>query len=244
MDKMEEQAKAYGATIKTGEEVTDINKDGELFKVTTKTTTFLSKTVVLSTGSTYRLLGIPKEKDLIGSGIHFCATCDGAFYRDKDIIVIGGGNSALEEGIFLSGFCRSVKIVNRSSDFTASQTYVEKLESIDNISTYMNKTSVEFIAGENDTFQSLKVRDNETNEEELISADGVFIFIGLIPNTAPFEGIVELNESGFIQTTGLAETSVKGIFSAGDCREGAIAQVAAATGEGVLASYGIRDYLK
>jgi thioredoxin reductase (NADPH) len=118
------------------------------------------------------------------------------------------------------------------------------LPSIKNISTYMNKTSVEFIAGENELFQSLKVRDNETNEESLIAADGVFIFIGLIPNTTPFEGIVELDEKGFIQTTALAETSVSGIFAAGDCREGAIAQVAAATGEGVLASYAIRNYLK
>lgn len=244
MDKMEEQAKTYGAVIKTGEEVVSIAKNENLFHVETKSDTFLSKTVVLSTGSTYRLLGIPNETELIGSGIHFCATCDGAFYRDKDIIVVGGGNSALEEGIFLAGFCKSVKIVNRSSEFSASKTYVEKLESIDNISTFMNKTSLEFIAGENDTFQSLKVRDNDTNKEELISADGVFIFIGLIPNTVPFKGLIELDEIGFIKTSGLAETSVKGIFAAGDCREGAIAQVAAATGEGVLASYGIRNFLK
>ena len=244
MDKMEEQAKTYGAVIKTGEEVVDISKEGELFTIQTKSTTYIGKTVVLATGSTYRQLGIPNETELIGSGIHFCATCDGAFYRDKDIIVIGGGNSALEEGIFLAGFCKSVKIVNRSNEFTASETYIEKLSTIDNITTYMNKTSVEFIAGENELFSSLKVRDNETNEESLITADGVFIFIGLIPNTTPFEGVVELDERGFIQTTALAETSVKGIFAAGDCREGAIAQVAAATGEGVLASYGIRNYLK
>jgi len=108
----------------------------------------------------------------------------------------------------------------------------------------MNKTSLEFIAGENELFESLKVKDNETNKEELISADGVFIFIGLIPNTKPFKNLIELNERGFIKTSGSAETSIKGIFAAGDCREGAIAQVAAATGEGVLASYGIRHYLK
>jgi thioredoxin reductase (NADPH) len=244
MDKMEEQAKTYGAVIKTGEEVVSILKKGNLFTVETKSTTYLSKTVVLSTGSTYRLLGIPNEKELLGSGIHFCATCDGAFYRDKDVIVIGGGNSALEEGIFLAGFCKSVKIVNRSSEFSASKTYVEKLETIKNITTYLNKTPVEFIAGEKETFQSLKVKDNQTQKEELISADGVFIFIGLLPNTTPFKELIALDERGFIKTSGLAETSVKGIFAAGDCREGAIAQVAAATGEGVLASYGIRNFLK
>ena len=140
MDKMEEQASVYGATIKTGEDVTDIERINELFKVRTKTKEYLGKSVVLSTGSTYRKLGIAGENELIGSGVHFCATCDGAFYREKDIIVIGGGNSALEEGIFLAGFCKSVKIVHRGSEFSASETYIEKLESVKNITTYMNKT--------------------------------------------------------------------------------------------------------
>ena len=198
---------------------------------------------MLSTGSTYRKLGIVNEEDLIGSGIHFCATCDGAFYRDKDIIVVGGGNSALEEGIFLSRFVKSVQIVNIASEFSASQTYVEKLATIDNITTHMNKTSKEFISGENGLFESLRVVDSETGKESILTADGVFIFVGLIPNTKAFQNIVDLDEKGFIQTSALGETSVKGIFAAGDAREGAIAQVAAATGEGVLASYGIRNYL-
>ena len=244
MEKMEEQAKTYGAVIKTGEEVVDLEKTDDLFLIKTKSTSYYGKTVVLSTGSTYRKLGIPNEEELIGSGIHFCATCDGAFYRDKDIIVIGGGNSALEEGIFLAGFCKSVKIVHRSEKFSASETYVEKLETIDNISTFMNKTSLEFIADDKGLFKGLKVMDNNSNEADVIEADGVFIFIGLLPNTKSFNGVVDLDKRGFIQTTGLAQTSVEGIFAAGDCREGAIAQVAAATGEGVLASYGIRNYLK
>ena len=244
MDKMEEQAKTYGAVIKTGEEVVNINKQGDLFSIETKSSSYLGKTIVLATGSTYRKLGIPNEEKLIGSGIHFCATCDGAFYRDKDIIVIGGGNSALEEGIFLAGFCKSVKIVNRSPQFSASETYIEKLSSIDNISTHLNKTSVEFIPNEKGLFNGLKIKDNETQEESTLTADGVFIFIGLIPNTESFEDIVALDERGFIKTSGLAETSQKGIFAAGDCKEGAIAQVAAATGEGVLASYGIKNHLK
>ena len=244
MEKMEEQAKTYGAVIKTGEEVVDLEKTDDLFLIKTKSTSYYGKTVVLSTGSTYRKLGIPNEEELIGSGIHFCATCDGAFYRDKDIIVIGGGNSALEEGIFLAGFCKSVKIVHRSEKFSASETYVEKLETIDNISTFMNKTSLEFIADDKGLFKGLKVMDNNSNEADVIEADGVFIFIGLLPNTKSFNGVVDLDKRGFIQTTGLAQTSVEGVFAAGDCREGAIAQVAAATGEGVLASYGIRNYLK
>ncbi len=244
MDKMEEQARTYGATIKTGEDVKEIKKDKELFEIKTSTKTYKGKSVVLSTGSTYRKLGIPGENELIGSGVHFCATCDGAFYREKDIIVIGGGNSALEEGIFLAGFCKSVKIVHIRPEFTATETYTEKLNSIDNISTYLNKTSIEFLANDQGLFEGLKIEDNATKEQEILKADGVFIFIGLIPNTKAFENLVELDQRGFIKTTGLAQTSQEGIFAAGDCREGAIAQVAAATGEGVLASYGIRDYFK
>jgi thioredoxin reductase (NADPH) len=108
----------------------------------------------------------------------------------------------------------------------------------------MNKTSLEFIPNEKGLFSSLKIRDNDTKKETNLTADGVFIFVGLTPNTKAFKNIILLDERGFIKTSGLAETSVKGIFAAGDCREGAIAQVAAATGEGVLASYGIRNYLK
>jgi len=244
MSRMEEQALTYGATIKTGEEVVSIRKENQLFHIKTKGNEFLGKTVVLSTGSTYRKLGIPNEEELIGSGIHFCATCDGAFYRDRDVIVIGGGNSALEEGIFLAGFCKSVKIVHRSESFKASETYIEKIPTIENMETYMNKSSLEFVENEKGFFKGVRVKDNKTGLESLIEADGAFVFIGLRPNTKSFDGLVNLNNRGFITTEGLGETSVKGIFAAGDCREGAIAQVAAATGEGVLASYGIRSFLK
>jgi len=244
MGKMEEQAKTYGATIKTGEEVTSITKESDVFTLTTNTTTFKGKTVVLSTGSTYKKLNVPGENELIGSGVHFCATCDGAFYRDKEVIVIGGGNSALEEGIFLSGFTKKVKIINRGSSFSGSQTYIDKLPGIKNIESHHNKNVVEFKVNEKGLFEGLVVKDSVTGEIETIGADGVFIFIGLIPNNKSFKGLVEMNDQGFITTTGLAQTSVKGIFAAGDNREGAIAKVAAATGEGVLASYGIREYLK
>ncbi|WP_179375767.1 FAD-dependent oxidoreductase [Winogradskyella wichelsiae] len=244
MQRMSEQAKTYGAKIETGVEVQSIEKKGAFFSVTSNMGEYQSKTVVLALGSTYRKLGIPNEVDLIGAGIHFCATCDGAFYRDKEIIVIGGGNSALEEGIFLASFCKKVTIVNRGSEFSASETYIEKLPSITNIETHMNKESLAFLKDDKGQFKGLKVKDRTTNKEEELYADGSFIFIGLIPNTDNVKDLIALNPQGFITTTALGETSVKGIFAAGDCREGAIAQVAAATGEGVLASYGIRQYFK
>ena len=244
MQRMSEQAKTYGAKIETGVEVKSIQKKGNIFSIDTNMGEYQSKTAVLALGSTYRKLGITNEEDLIGAGIHFCATCDGAFYRDKEIIVIGGGNSALEEGIFLASFCKKVTIVNRGETFTASETYIEKLPSIKNIETQMNKESLAFIKDEKGNFKGLKVKDKSTGKEEELYADGSFIFIGLIPNTENIKDYIELNESGFITTSGLGETNVKGIFAAGDCREGAIAQVAAATGEGVLASYGVRNHFK
>ena len=244
MQRMAEQAKVYGATIETGVEVKNISKNGNLFQIESNMGEYQSKSVVLALGSTYRKLGIANEEDLIGAGIHFCATCDGAFYRDKEVIVIGGGNSALEEGIFLAGFCKKVTIVNRSSAFSASETYIEKLPSIKNIETHLNKESLGFTKDENGNFKGLEVKDKITGETEELTADGTFIFIGLIPNTDNVKDVITLNKRGFITTTGLGETNVPGVFAAGDCREGAIAQVAAATGEGVLASYGVRNYLK
>ena len=244
MDKMEEQARVYGATIKTGEEVVSIEKVNNLFNVRTKTNLFLGRSVVLSTGSTYEKLNIPGESELLGASVHFCATCDGAFYRDREVIVVGGGNSALEEGIFLSGFTKKVKIINRGATFKASQTYIDKLPELDNVETHYNKEALALDIDPDGKFAGLRVRDLITGKEEVISADGVFIFVGLKPNNSNFKGLVDMNERGFITTTGLAKTSVKGIFAAGDNRDGAIAQVAAATGEGVLASYGLREFLK
>lgn len=244
MQRMKEQAATYGVQIETGVGVKNIKKEHQLFRVESNMGDYFAKSVVIAVGSTYKRLGIPNEESLIGAGIHFCATCDGAFYRDRDIIVIGGGNSALEESIFLAGFCKSVSIVSRGSEFKASPTYIEKLASISNITTYMNQESIAFLENEEGLFKGLQMKNKENNETSELHADGAFIFIGLIPNTSDFKGIIALNNKGFVQTTGLAASSVSGIFAAGDCREGAIAQVAAATGEGVLASYGVKDYLR
>ena len=244
MERMAEQAQTYGAKIEQGTEVQQIEKKEGHFEIKTNLGQLRGKSIVIAAGSTYRRLNIPGEDDLIGSGVHFCATCDGAFYRDKEVLVIGGGNSALEEGIFLAGFCSKVTIINNLPEFTASKTYIDKLPSISNIETRMNQTSVEFIADEKGLFKSLKIQDNDSKETEEISADGVFVFIGLIPNTDFLNGFVELDERKFIKTEcGTVQTSVEGVLAAGDCRMGAVAQVAAATGEGVMASYAVRRFL-
>jgi thioredoxin reductase (NADPH) len=226
--------------------VRSFHKGAQFFSLDTTAGEVHARSIVLAVGSTYQLLKIPGEKELIGSGVHFCATCDGAFYRNKEVLVIGGGNSALEESIFLARFCKKVTIIHRSAAFSASETYVEKLPTIKNIETRLNATPISFQAGEDGTFRSLKIKDNVSGEEEELSADGVFIFIGLKPNTGFLKKLgVELDDKGFIVTeNGLTETNIPGVFAAGDCRQGAYAQVAAATGEGVMASYGVRRYLR
>lgn len=244
MEKMEAQAKTYGAVIRQGIEVRNISKSGNVFSLDTTMGEFIARSVLIATGSAYRRLKVPGEEELIGAGIHFCATCDGPFYKDKEVIVIGGGNSALEEAIFLTRYCKKVKVIHRKETFSASRTYVEKLATIPNIEAYMNKTTIEFIADERGLFKSMKLKDNATGEDEILTADGVFIFIGLIPNTKFLKKNIDLDEQGFVETDASFQTNVEGIFAAGDCRHGAIAQVAAATGEGVVASYGIKNYLK
>jgi len=243
MERMAKQAETYGAKIETGVVVKHIKKENNQFTIVTNMGFYYSKSVVIATGSTYRTLNIPGEKNLIGAGIHFCATCDGAFYRDKEIFVIGGGNSALEEGIFLAGFCKKVTIIHRKEEFSASQTYTDKLSDIPNIEIKLNKTTTQFLADDKGLFKGIELGDNKTQETTTATADGAFIFIGLTPNTTFLKDLVELTSSGHIVTNAYGETSVKGIFAAGDCRKGAIAQVAAATGEGVMASYGIKAYL-
>lgn len=243
MDRMAEQALTLGTKIETGEDVTSIEKTDDFFKIYTENNTYKGKAVVIATGSTYRTLGIDGEAELIGAGVHFCATCDGAFYRDKEVIVVGGGNSALEEGMFLAGFCKKVSIVHRSESFSATETYIEKLTSFANIQTFLNHSVTAFNADENGIFQSAPLKDNQTGSLIDLKANGVFVFIGLQPNTQNYESLLNLSQSKHILTKGLNKTNVDGIFAAGDVRFGAIAQVAAATGEGVVASYGVREYL-
>ena len=245
MDRMAEQATTYGAVIKQGTEVRHIEQRDGYFRVTTDLADYDAKAIIVATGSQYRQLNIPGENELIGQGVHFCATCDAPFYKGRSILVIGGGNSALEEGIYLTDFAEHVTFVAREPEFDADPIYTEKLETIDNVTTLMNRTSIEFVANEDGSFRALRARNNETGQDEDIEADGAFIFIGLTPNTSFLSGTVDLDENGFVDVApGSVETNVPGIYAAGDCRKGAIAQVAAATGEGVVASFAVIEYLR
>ncbi len=244
MKRMADQATELGTTIRQGVDVRGVFKEGDIFRLETNDGEFYGRSVVVATGSSYRKLKVPGESELIGSGVHFCATCDGAFYKDKEVIVVGGGNSALEEGLHLADFTKKVKFVNITDGFTATETYIEQIDEYDNIEVYHNRTSVGFETDADGKFKGIRVRHNQTGEEDVITADGAFIFIGLQPNTGFVKNLVDLDERKFIQTNDEQETSVPGIFAAGDNRKGAIAQVAFAVGEGVAASYALRKYLK
>lgn len=243
METMAGQAARYGARIESGVEVLSLARDGNCYLARTNDGLRAGQAIIIATGSVYRTLGIPGEADLVGAGVHFCATCDGPFYRDREVIVIGGGNSALEEGLNLARYCRRVTVVSRGKKLSATRIYQEKARQAENMTILLDRESVAMKAGENGRFRALVTRDGASGRKVEITADGVFVFIGMTPNTSFLEGFLDLDDDGRIIAGGLNETSRKGIFAAGDCRSGAIAQVASATGEGVVASYGARDYL-
>lgn len=243
---MEKQAERFGAKIDFGT-VTSLTRDDKKNLLEVKTEeggTFSSRSVLIATGTHYRELGIPGEKEFWGKGVHWCATCDGAFYRDKKLVVIGGGNSAIQEGIFLTRFASEIDILVRSDKLKASEVLIEELEEYTKsgkITVHFN-TKPEEIVGADGHVTGVKTTSD--GKEKVFSCDGVFEFIGLVPNTQFLEGSdVELDEFKFVKTNQNLMTKVPGIFASGDCRSGATMQIASATGEGATAALMIRQYL-
>ena len=185
-------------------------------------------------------MDIPGEADLIGINIHFCATCDGAFYKDKKVLVVGGGNSGFEEGLFLTNFAKQVDIVEHSPEVRASQILREKVAFKENMRVTVNHAVKEF-RGEK-KLEVVIVEDRETGEIKEWDYDGVFVFIGLTPNSALIKDKVDLDKRGFVETENM-QSSMKGVFAAGDVRAGSTKQAASAAGEGASAAIAIREYL-
>ncbi len=241
-DRLRQQAERFGVEILSAQEVTGIETDGDYRIVRTSDGgVYSSYAVLLALGSTYRRLDVPGEEDFIGAGIHFCATCDGAFYRDKDVLVVGGGNSAGEESIFLTKFAKTVTIATRDEGLSASKIVIEKVQEDPKISLIGNVSPAEFRG--NGKLDTVVLRNQKTGELTEIHPNGVFVFIGLTPNTGIVKMQVDLDERGFIITDGMLQTSVPGVFSAGDCREGSTKQAASAAGEGAAVALAIRRYL-
>lgn len=217
--------------------------EGDLSLVLSNGQELVAHAVILATGSTYRRLGVPGEEDLIGAGVHFCATCDGPFYKGADeVIVIGGGNSALEEALFLTKFAKRVRILQRSPALTASKLVQAKVAENPAIIVHTGFEIAE-LEGKGGRLAAVVGLDRASGETTRWPADGAFVFIGLDPNSGPFREIVEVDEWGFITTDAIFQTSMPGVFAAGDVRRGSTKQLGSAVGEGVTALLMVRQHL-
>ncbi len=237
-------AHRFGVETLSAQDVVRVYADGQYRCVALADgTTLMANAVLLAPGSMYRRLGVTGEEDYIGAGVHFCATCDGPFYRDQDVFVVGGGNSAAEESLFLTRFARHVTILVRGDGLSASAVVQEKVGESSQITVRPHTTIREFI-GENGHLTAIHLRDDAAGAEETLPAAGVFVFVGLSPNTAFLRGSVALDERGFIITDATLRTDIPGVFAAGDVRAGSTKQVASAVGEGAAAALAIRAYLQ
>lgn len=238
------QAERFGADIRLGD-VMELHDEGQLKRLVTTDGDIFAKAVLIATGSDYKKLAIPGEEEFYARGVHYCATCDGAFYREKRLVVVGGGNSAVQEAMFLTRFATHIDLLVRGDKFRASEVLQHELEKhADKITVHMSTTTDE-ILGADGHVTSVKGTDKLTNKSVTIDTDGVFVFVGLKPNTEFLKDTkVELDEVGLVKTDGNLQTAIPGVFAAGDVRSGATMQIASATGEGATAALKMREYLE
>ncbi len=235
-DRVIQQARRYGVELLSAVAVKSLARgDGYLLVVTETGDEYCARTAIIATGSTYRRLGVPGEDDLIGAGIHFCATCDGPFYKgSEELMVIGGGNSGVEEGLFLTRFAERVTLVEYSPELKASSLLQEKARSHPKFNILTNTQVTEFRG--NGKLSSVTVKDRATGETRELHPRAAFVFIGLAPNTGFLGGAVETDEWGFITTDDTFQASLPGVFAAGDVRVNSARQVVTAAGDGATAA--------
>ncbi len=239
-----EQAKRYGVELLSAQNVVKVGNDEDAHFVEIKSgNRYRSNAVLIATGSTYKRLGVPGEDDYIGAGVHFCATCDGPFYKGREVAVIGGGNSAVEEAAFLTRFSPKVIILARGSELNANKIAVDKALSSPQMEVRFNTEVVEF-KGENNHLTTVITKNNKSGEISEMHVPGIFVFIGLSPNSQPFNDVVKVDSQGFILTGIDFQTSTEGIFAAGDVRAGSTKQLVSAAGEGAAAALAIREHLR
>ena len=232
-----EQAMSFGAEIKYEKALKIV--DGNTKKVVTSKGEYECNSVILATGAKNRKLGLANEDDLVGRGISYCATCDGMFFRDKEVAVNGGGNTAIEDALFLSNYCKKVYIIHRRDEFRADPLEVEKLKEKDNIELVLDSTISQLNAGE--MLESIHVVNKVTNETRIINVQGLFIAIGQEPDNNDFADLVQL-EKGYIKANESCVTDTPGIFTAGDCRTKDVRQLATAVSDGAIAGLAAAAY--
>lgn len=240
-DKLTEQAMALGAEVEL-ETVTRVEIDGAIKKVYTEDgNVFEGKALILATGVKHRTLGLEGETDLIGAGISFCAVCDGAFYADRDVVMVGGGNSALQEALLLSEVCRTVTVVQNLPYFTGEKALAEALMAKENVKVFFS-TLVTGYLQQDGTLKGVRL-SNEGGDAWDQPADGVFLAVGLIPENEAFASLAALDERGYFDSDEGCKTSTPGVFVAGDCRRKTIRQVTTAAADGTVAATAAADYL-
>ena len=241
-DDLRKQAERFGAVIELGE-VTAILDEGAYKRLETTDGDMRAKAVLIATGSDYKKVGCPGEADFYARGVHYCATCDGAFYRDKKIVVVGGGNSAIQETIFLTRFASHIDLLVRSTIKASDVLQDELKQYVDSgkVTIHLG-TQTKEIVGKDNFVTKVIGNQNGTNVE--FEVDGVFVFVGLMPNSQFVKDTLELDAVGFIKTDDDLHTTMKGVFAAGDIRSGATMQIASAVGEGATAALKIREFLE
>lgn len=239
-EQMANHASRFGAET-AYEEVVEVDFEADPFLIKTHSNTYHAKAAVICTGTSPRKLGVPGEKKFIGKGVSFCATCDGYFYKDKTVVVVGGGDSALDEGIYLTRFAKEVIIVHRRDELRAGPILQQRARDNEKIH-FVWDSVVDEVLGD-DGVTGVRVHNVKTDEESVIDCDGVFIYIGLFPNTQLFEGQIELNEQGYIVTDKHQRTNVPGVYAAGDVQDPWFRQVVIAAGAGAAAAIEAERYL-
>ena len=238
--KMEDQAVRYGTQV-ICEEVKKLRLKGDNFEAVTDASVYAARAVILAMGASYRTLGVANEKEFTGKGVSYCATCDGAFFKGKKVIVVGGGDSALQEGLFLTRFAETVTVVHRRDALRASPILQERARNNPKMS-FIWDTVVDKIEG-NGKVEAVLLKNVKTKEVRLEDTEGVFIFVGHDPNSQLAKDFVTLDEKGYVVTNAAFAASLRGVFVAGEVRQGAVRQLVAACGEGCGAALAAQAYL-
>ncbi|HOK29054.1 MAG TPA: thioredoxin-disulfide reductase [bacterium] len=240
-ERLESQAGKFGAKIITSRPVLNISRKEEGFEIKTEMESFLGKAVIVATGTSPRKLNVPGEEEFTGRGVSYCAVCDGAFYRDRVVAVVGGGDSAMDESIYLTRFASKVFVIHRRNQLRAEKILQERAFSNPKIS-FIWDTVVQSIEGDRKV-ELLKLKNVKTGEISELKVDGIFVYIGSTPNSSMVKDLVDLDENGFIITDNCMKTSVPGLFAAGDVRNTNFRQLATAIGDGAIAANSAERYL-
>ena len=240
-EKFENHINNFNITKLEYEEITKVDLKSNIKIITTKNATYRAKTVIIATGAKPKKLNIKGEVENIGKGVSYCAVCDGAFYKDKVVMVVGGGNSALEEALYLTTFAKKVYLIHRRDEFRADKIIQKRVQENKKIELILNSITLEIM--EDKTVNSVKILNNQTNKEKIIKIDGIFPYIGIEPNIELFLHQVNFDKFGFIITDNTMKTNLEGVYAIGDVRNTPLRQVITAVSDGAVAGVEVSKYL-